>query len=129
MINTNNPGETLRLSDLPYGKTQNIEVKIGRGFYLVDVDKTSDVAFVELYRKFGDERNTYSKYDPECERCALYVRETASLGKDFFRAMPEIAATLDAYKRIEGCFGRLLPAHLVGKYELSESARKYWYGE
>lgn len=49
MLNLNK--EFLNIGKLPNGKTQNIEVKIGRKSYYVDVDKNYKNACVDFYKK------------------------------------------------------------------------------
>ena len=43
--------EIIFLSNFEYGKTQNIEIKVGRKTLMLDVDKNKNSAFLDVYEK------------------------------------------------------------------------------
>ena len=81
MINLNH-GELLVVERFSFGKTQNIEVKLGRKIYLVDIDRNVASAFISFYPKQSNERTAYSKYSGEIE--SVFVNNTACLDREFF---------------------------------------------
>lgn len=88
MLNLNN--SMLSLRDLPFGKTQNLELKIGRKTYLCDIEKDSSSAFVELFDKLPGKRENFSKYDANLH--SAHVKPDAVLDRDFFEHIAEIEA-------------------------------------
>lgn len=85
-INLNNG--FLSLGKFPYGKTQNVLVKIGKRFFFVDIDKTSACAFVEFYPRVNKDRTKFSKY--ETEHHYVHVKENAVLDRKFFEDIAKI---------------------------------------
>lgn len=103
MVNLNKEG--LSLSLFPYGKTQNVEVRIGRKLYMLDVDRNALYTDIDFYRKVSADREKYSKYDPEAELVSVVqVRSDSVLNKDFFEKIREISKAQDLCKK----YGRLL---------------------
>lgn len=78
------------LSNFEYGKTQNVEVKIGRKTYLCDFDKSSAGARVDFYKKLNKNRPSFSKYDPEAEKHSASIKSDAVLRREFFLEIEEI---------------------------------------
>lgn len=95
MLNLNN--SMLSLRDLPFGKTQNLELKIGRKTYLCDVEKDSSSAFVELFDKMPDKRENFSKYDANLH--SVHVKPDALLDRDFFEHIVEIESAQRVIKK------------------------------
>ena len=95
-INLNH--ELLFVGDFPYGKTQNIEVKLGRKNYMVDIDRNSNSAMIDFYHKKGEDRNSYSKYGTD-STLAIKVDSKALLDRDFFEHIEEIGAAQRIYDR------------------------------
>lgn len=88
MLNLNH--SVLSLRDLPFGKTQNFEIKIGRKTYLCDIDKNSASVCVELFDKVPGKRENFSKYAANLH--SVYVKPDAVLDRDFFEHIAEIEA-------------------------------------
>lgn len=102
MINLNH-NETLNLSKYPCGTYQNIEVKLGRKTYLVDITKNCDRVHLEFYRKLSNDRHGYSKYDPEANHVSVSVKLEACLDRRFFEHIEEIEHAqniVGVYKRV-----------------------------
>ena len=95
MLNLNN--SMLSLRDLPFGKTQNLELKIGRKTYLCDIDKNSASAFVELFDKAPGKRENFSKYDANYH--SAHVKPDALLSRDFFEHIAEIESAQRVIKQ------------------------------
>lgn len=104
IINLNDILGRVDISKLPCGKNQNIEVRIGRKLYMVDVDKNMLYAHIDFYKKVKADRKKYSKYDPEAEMLSVTVRNDVRLGKNFFENIEEISKAQTVYD----CFGNLL---------------------
>lgn len=95
MLNLNN--SMLSLRDLPFGKTQNLELKIGRKTYLCDIEKDSASAFVELFDKLPGKRENFSKYDTNYH--SAHVKPDALLDRDFFEHIAEIESAQRVIKQ------------------------------
>ena len=104
IINLNDILGRVDVSALPYGKNQNIEVRIGRKLYMVDVDKDALLAHLDFYKKVKSDRTKYSKYDPEAEMVSVTVRNDVRLDKNFFENIEEISKAQTVYVR----FGNFL---------------------
>lgn len=89
MVNLNKEG--LYMSLFPYGKTQNVEVRIGRKLYMVDVDRNAHSAYVELYKRVAADRETYSKYSFDADMVGITVKPDAVLTREFFEEIKEIS--------------------------------------
>ncbi len=87
MINLNHEG--LFISKFNYGKTQNIECRLGKKIYYIDIDKNSNCTFLDFYRKIN-ERNKFSKYTKEAEKSSVTVKNNAVLFREFFENILEI---------------------------------------
>lgn len=94
MLNLNK--EFLNIGKLPNGKTQNIEVKIGKKLYYVDVDKNCEVSCVDFYKKIGADRTKQSKYGVDGV-LGVFVKVDALLGRDFFEQIEEIKKAQEIY--------------------------------
>ena len=88
MINLNKEG--LYMSLFPYGKTQNVEVRIGRKLYMVDVDRNAHSAYVEFYKRVAADRETYSKYSFDADMVGITVKPDTVLTREFFEKIKEI---------------------------------------
>ena len=82
MINLNK--ESVSISEMPFGKTQNIECRLGRSLYMLDVDKNACTVHVSFYRRLNSDREKYSKYDPAAQCCMVTVAQNAILDWKFF---------------------------------------------
>lgn len=99
MLNLNDPLNSIRVKDFECGRTQNIEVRIGRRLYMVDVIKTEMISYVELYRKVCSDRTKYSKYEPKAKMVSAKVKSNACLHKDFFENLQELKKAQDIYSK------------------------------
>lgn len=88
MLNLNE--RYLDVKRLGFGKTQNIEVKLGRRFYYVDVNKNQDSAVIDFYPKTTKSRNDQSKYSGGV--LGVSVKPEAALGREFFEDIKQIKA-------------------------------------
>lgn len=88
MINLNK--ESIYISDYESGRTQNIEVRLGRKLYLVDIDKSSNSTFIDFYKKEGTDRGAYSKYGVDDSVLGVQVKNDAMLDRSFFEHIKEI---------------------------------------
>lgn len=84
-----NKGETLKIEELRNGKTQSIEVRLGRKLYYIDVDKHMTCASIDFYKKVCKDRTKQSKYDDNMIASAVFVKNSAVLGKTFFEHISE----------------------------------------
>lgn len=96
MINLNK--EFLNIGKLPNGKTQNIEIKIGRKLYYVDVDKNCESACIDFYKKIGTDRKNQSKYGVDGV-LGVFVKIDALLGRDFFEEIEDIDKAQKIYRK------------------------------
>lgn len=83
MINLNK--ESVFIAEMPFGKTQNIECRLGRNLYMIDVDKNACTVHVSFYRRLNRDREKYSKYDPAAQCCMVTVAQKAILDRKFFK--------------------------------------------
>ncbi len=83
MINLNK--ESVFVAEMPFGKTQNIECRLGRRLYMIDVDKNACTVHVSFYRRLNSDREKYSKYDPAAQCCMVTVAQKAILDRKFFK--------------------------------------------
>lgn len=91
----------LNVRDFHYGKTQNVEVLLGCNRYMLDVDKCVCAAQINFYKKLSDDRESYSKYDPEADMVSVSVKPDAILGRDFFVNIEEISKAQHCCKRYD----------------------------
>lgn len=89
MINLNH--EFIRVSTFEYGKTQNVECKLGRNIFLLDVSKDSACTRLDFYKMVGTERKSFSKYSAEAENASVTVKNDAVLDRKFFENIKKIA--------------------------------------
>lgn len=102
MINLNR--DTVFLDTFPFGKTQNIECRLGRKAYLLDVEKNNVSAFITFYRKLNSDRKSYSKYEAVSDAHFVKVKTDAMLDRCFFQNITEI----EKAQRIYSEYGRLM---------------------
>lgn len=91
------------LSGLPFGKTRNIKIKIGRKLYYLDIDKDSNSACIDFYNYCKSDRTAFSKYDKEANNCRMFVKNDAILTRGFFKNIYEIkkaAELIEKYKQV-----------------------------
>lgn len=101
VINFNEIATFINLEKLPSGKNQNIEIKIGRTFYMLDVDKDYYSCFVEMYKKADKDRNKYSKYANMIG--SIRVKSDALLSRKVFENIKTIQlaqSTISEYSSI-----------------------------
>lgn len=87
MINLNK--DILFIGNFEYGKTQNIECRLGRKLYLIDIDKNVNTTCLHFYKKMDTDRNKHSKYDVS-ESYRIIVKNEALLDKNVFKNIAEI---------------------------------------
>ena len=80
--------EIIFLSNFEYGKTQNIEIKVGRKTLMLDVDKNKNSAFIDVYEKKSNDRKSYSKYGSNLH--SVWVKSNAIIDRDFIGKIQEI---------------------------------------
>ncbi len=88
----------LNIGEFPNGKTHNIEIKIGRKLYYVDVDKNCDSACIDFYKKIGTERKKQSKYSVDGV-LGVFVKIDALLGRAFFEEIKDIEKAQKIYRK------------------------------
>lgn len=89
MINLNH--EFIRVSTFEYGKTQNIECKLGRQMFLLDVNKDNACTRLDFYKMVGTDRKSFSKYSAGAENASVTVKNDAVLDRHFFENIKKIA--------------------------------------
>lgn len=89
MINLNH--EFIRVSTFDCGKTQNVECKLGRKTFLLDVNKDSACTRLDFYKMVGADRKSFSKYSAEAENVSVIVKNDAVLDRSFFENIKKIA--------------------------------------
>lgn len=87
MINLNHTD--LYLSNYASGTHQNIEVRLGRKLYLIDIRKDCLSCLVEIYRKLSTDRRSFSKYGGAGLKCVV-VKKNAILTREFFENIDKI---------------------------------------
>lgn len=87
----------INIGNFKYGWTQNIEIKIGRKLYLMDVKKDCSSCWIEVYRKLNKDRKKYSKYDPRAKATCIRVENNAVLDYRFFENIHEIERVQNTY--------------------------------
>lgn len=90
IINLNN--QSVFIAKMPFGKTQNIECRLGRKLYMLDIEKNAYTVYVSFYRHLNSERKKYSKYDPAASCRAVSVAQKAILDRKFFENIHTISA-------------------------------------
>lgn len=83
--------QSVFISRMPYGKTQNIVCRLGRGLYMLDVDKNACTVHISFYRRLNKNREKYSKYDPAAQCCMVAVAQKAILDRKFFENIHAIS--------------------------------------
>ena len=82
----------LYLNRLPYGTTQNMEIHVGRYTYMIDVNRSVNTTFIELYNKVSTDRESYSKYDKNANLAIVTVNSDGVLTREFFENFYTISA-------------------------------------
>ena len=98
MINLNKE-YGVSISDYDSGKTQKIEVKVGRKTLYLDIDKCSNGTFVCVYNK-----TARSMYDADADLHTAFVKNDCFLTKEFFESIAEIEKAQEIYRK----FNRVL---------------------
>ena len=101
-INLNH--EKVFVSECEYGRTQDIEIRVGRQTFLMDIQKVNSHAHIMVYKKLGADRQKYSKYHPKAELKCVRVKPEAILDKRFF----ELIDKLEEAQRYHDCFANVL---------------------
>lgn len=91
-INLNH--EYFELPKYRYGRTQLIEIKLGKKRYFVDIDKGAVYTVIDMY-DFGAK----SKYGSN--RHSVYVNSEVCLNRKFFESFEEIEKAQEIYKRFD----------------------------
>ena len=89
MLNLNK--DSLFISNFDNGTTQNIECRLGRCLYYIDLSKNSNDTTLYFYRKIAKQRNRFSKYSKEAGCISVTLRNDALLDRNFFENIREIA--------------------------------------
>ncbi len=90
------------LSTLPMGKTQNIRLKVGRKFYLMDADKSALSITVDIYNEISKVRNSFSKYDEKADLKSLTFVNDCILTRGLvenFAELEKAVSLVKEYKR------------------------------
>ena len=87
------------LSSFEYGKTQNIEIKVGRETLMLDVDKNKISVHVEVYAKKSNDRKSYSKYGSDLH-CG-WVKPDAIIDRNFIENIREIEKAQNLLKKFK----------------------------
>lgn len=101
MLNLNK--ELVFLSKFENGKTQNIECRLGRCLYFIDIEKNAANAHIHFYKKIKKNRNDFSKYDANSKLYSIRIKNDALLDREFFENIAEIAKAqhiADKYSQI-----------------------------
>ena len=100
IINLNH--RDFNLCTLPMGKTQNIRVKAGRKFYLMDTDKSALDITIDIYNELSKVRNSYSKYSEKANLKSLRLVKNCLLSRDLvenFAELENALALVEKYKK------------------------------
>ena len=91
--------EIIFLSTFEYGKTQNIEIKVGRKTLMLDVDKNKNSAFIDVYEKKSNDRRSYSKYGSNLH--SVLVKSNAIIDRNFIEKIQEIEKAQNLLKKFK----------------------------
>ena len=80
------------LGQLPSGKHQGIEIKVGRKNYLLDIEKDCASACIDLYRK-------NSKYADPDSVLAVFFEPNAIISKDIILNLKEMEKAQSIYRK------------------------------
>lgn len=100
IINLNH--RNFHLRTLPMGKSQNIRLKVGRKFYLMDADKNALSITVDIYNELNKKRNSFSKYDEKANLKSLTFVNNCILTRDLvdnFTELEKAVSLVKKYKR------------------------------
>lgn len=87
--------EYIFMGDFECGHHQNISLKIGRSFYLLDIRKNALLTSIHFYKRVSKARETFSKYEGKAELVGLFVQNNAILERRFFENAKVIKACQD----------------------------------
>lgn len=90
--------ECFKIGDLPNGKTQNIELKIGQKLYYVDIDKNHNSASLDFYKKNKTDRIKQSKYSSNGV-LTVFIKTDAILNRKFFEEINNIKKAQEIYDK------------------------------
>lgn len=96
MINLNK--ELLNINKYPSGLTRNIEIKLGRKYFLLDINKNAIYTNIDFYHKANK-----SKYGDKNNVLGLRIKSDAILNRSFFENIAEIKRAqniVDRFKQI-----------------------------
>lgn len=91
--------KNFHLKTLPMGKTQNIRLKVGRKFYLMDADKNALSITVHIYNELNKKRNTFSKYDEQANLKSLTFVNNCILTRDLVENFAELEKAVSLVKK------------------------------
>ncbi len=80
----------INLNKFDFGKTQNVEIKVGRKSLMMDIDKNSSNAFISIYNKLDKDRSKYTKYGKEAKLCVISMKNNVFITKDIINDRFEI---------------------------------------
>lgn len=89
IINLNR--QSVFIAKMPFGETQNIECRLGRKLYMLDIEKNACTVHVSFYRRLNSERKKYSKYDSAAQCSEVTVAQKAILDRKFFENIHKIS--------------------------------------
>ena len=94
--------------DIECGKTQNILIKYGRIYKLMDIERNVSGMYIEVYNQLDKVRNRFSKYDAAAERQGIHlnrrVEDNTWLDREFFEHFGEIAQALRTMENFKKYF-------------------------
>lgn len=98
MINLNK--NIIFLEKYPCGKHME-EVKMGRNFYILEIEKNSGSSAVSLYRKLNARRESYSKYG-NANLHMIFVKNDAILDREFLEQIEELEKAQSLVRKYHG---------------------------
>lgn len=98
-ININLNHRDFHLRNLPMGKTQNIRLKVGRKFYLMDADKNALSITLHIYNELSKVRNTFSKYDDKANLKSLTFVNDCILTRGLVESFTELEKAVSLVKK------------------------------
>ena len=97
IINLNH--RDFNLSTLPMGNTQNIRLKVGRKFYLMDVYKNALSITVDIYNELSKRRSSFSKYSEKAELKSLTLVNDGRLSRDLVENFAELEKAISLVEK------------------------------
>ena len=99
MINLNN--KMIFLEKYPCGKHME-EVKIGRNFYIIEINKNAIDSELSLYKKLGKDRKSYSKYDKNANLHAIFVKNDILIDRQLLERIEELEKAQSLVREYHG---------------------------